>query len=91
MAPSYDEIQAEVAKLKEMRPNVRHYTAFGDNNHAAIWAQINVMEEDLDEDDVYSFYDDNEHVLGAALAAWEWLCGTENDAPSIGWAPLIGG
>ena len=29
--PTPEEIKAEIAKLREMKPNVRHYTLFGDN------------------------------------------------------------
>lgn len=47
------EIAAEVKALREMKPRVRKFTAFGDNNHDAIDVQIHVLEHEMDEDEVY--------------------------------------
>ena len=38
------QIDKEIAALKKMKPNVRRSSAFGDNHHAAIDAQIDVLE-----------------------------------------------
>lgn len=70
--PSSEQVQQEIAALKEIKPKVRRYTFFGDDNHAAIDAQIVVLEEDYDEDAIYGEWEDDEHVLSSALEALAW-------------------
>lgn len=90
-APTDKQIEAEIKKLQEMKPRVPHHTAFGDDNHEAIDAQLVVLRERLDEDAVLAKQDDgewNEHTSSIARDAANWLNGDEKDAPSVGW-PLI--
>ena len=86
--PTREQIQEEIEKLKELKPKVRHHTAFGDDNRAAIGAEIKVMEMNLGEDEIYDRYEDYQHSLDAALYARYWLDGHEKEAPSVGWEPL---
>jgi len=96
---SQEEINAEIAKLKEMKPTVRHFTAFHDDNHEAIDAQIRVLEKGMTEDEIYDHWDRaeaDEHARSAALDAQQWRDGEERpdvedqDAtPSSGWEELI--
>jgi hypothetical protein len=89
-----DEIKAEVAKLREMKPRVRHRTSFGDDNWAAIDAQIKVLEEGMDEDEIYDEWPEGErdmHERDSALEALAWKNGeeTEDETPSAGWQSLV--
>lgn len=84
------EIDKEVKWLNDNIQNIRKLTAFGDNNHEAIEAQIDVLTRNLSDDEIY----DNEgiwteHTLDAALTARRWLDGDEDDSPSSGWEILV--
>lgn len=52
------EIEAEIAALEALKPNVRHFTFFNDDNHAAIDAQIHVLRERLTSDGVHEAFGD---------------------------------
>lgn len=91
-----EQINDEINALKTLKPTVRQFTAFGDDNHAAIDAQLDVLEGRLDHDDVYDIYgqpDDEDgedflerYVLDAAIEAVDWMTGLKADSPSSGWA-----
>ena len=90
-----DQINAEVAALKALKPTIRERTAFGDDNHAAIEAQISVLRERMGSDEVYDAYGDEEaddfdqHTVDAALSAHDWMTGAlaaDEDAPAASWA-----
>ena len=71
-----EQITKEVEALKAVRPNVRPSTFFGDDNLAALDAQIRVLEEDLDEDDVWDEWPEEEqdqHVRDSARQAVDWI------------------
>lgn len=64
-----EEIAAEIAELKRLRPLIPTHTMFGDDNIARIDAEIRALEEDMDEGgvmdtwfpyDVGSFPDDED-------------------------------
>lgn len=96
------EIDAEIAALKALKPRVRERSFFGDDNHAAIDAQIAVLTERMSMDDVYSRFgqDDtkecdieehSEHELDCALNARDWMCGAlaaDEQSPSQSWGDL---
>lgn len=87
-----DEIQKEIAALKELRPKVRHYTVFDDNNRAAIGVQIDALECDWDDDDIDQYLDDeeiNEFEAGNAREAVAWRDGSGESSPSAEWAELV--
>lgn len=93
------QINDEIAALKLIKPQVREYTAFGDSNHEAIDAQIEVLEKRMSGDDVHDSYqpdetneDDerSESVFFAALEAHDWMRGTSDDEPpSDGWRSAV--
>lgn len=91
-----EQIDAEIAALNEMKPSVRHRSAFGDDHHEAIEAQLSVLRERMDSDEIYAAWGDEDadefaqNVLDEALAARDWLIGDE-PAPSEGWACLVVG
>lgn len=75
------EIETEIAALKAVRPKVRPRSMFGDDNLAAFDAQIEVLEQGLDLDDIYDRFDvasSSEYILEGALAAHDWIQG-KND------------
>jgi len=87
-----DEINAEIAKLREMKPSVRHHTAFGDDNWAAIDAQIKVLTEHLDEDAIWDEWPRDESDLSmrdAARDAVAWMTDADNKPPSNDWQSLV--
>lgn len=101
MKPTPEQVAAEIAALKEMKPFVRHRSIFGDDNHEAIDAQITTLECHLDDDAIYDRYQpideesgepdesgNNRGELDAALEAKQWLRGEQDDAPSKEWAGL---
>lgn len=99
-APTPAQVKAEIEALRNIVDLVTPMTMFGDNNRAAIEAQIRVLEEDLDNDEIYERYDpytrgevenDGEgdrYELDNALQAREWL-DHGGDAPSTDWQSLI--
>jgi hypothetical protein len=99
MKPTQEEISAEIARLKEMKPKVRRKTAFGDDNWEKIDAQIKVLEEGMDEDAIYDEWSDpddpekNIEIIHDACEAREWLEGedTPPELPSKGWEHLVKG
>ena len=85
-----EEIAAEIAKLHGLKDRIRQVSAFGDSNRTAIEAQIETLEHEWDEDDVYTeFATDADNVLDSALEARKWADGDENGAPSTGWESLV--
>lgn len=91
------QIDSEIAALKALKPTVRQRTAFGDDNHAAIDAQIDVLLKRMNTDEVFNAYADEEeeggevyeHVFSAALQASDWMTGilaSDEDSPSASWA-----
>lgn len=79
-----EEIKKEIEVLKAIRPKVRPHSIFGDDNLAMLDAQVNVLENDLDPDDIYGEYDHadaSEYVLEGALEADNWRSGdSESDS-----------
>ena len=55
-----DQINTEIAALVALKPKVRERTAFGDDNHAAIDAQLSVLRERMSSDEVYYAYGDED-------------------------------
>lgn len=98
--PSEKHVKAEIEKLLDLKYKVRSHSAFGDDNVAAIEAAICVLEEHMDNDDIYERYeeqrdDDNEIIQGSqneldhALEALQWMQGDEKESPSSGWVSLV--
>lgn len=70
-----EEIKGEIEALKTVRPKVKPHSMFGDDNLAMLDAQVDVLENDLDDDDIYERYDHadaSEYVLEGALEANNW-------------------
>lgn len=61
--------------------------------HAAIDAQMRVLDECMNSNDVYDQFDGVEHefyIMVNALDAAEWLQGEKDAAPSEGWLGMMG-
>lgn len=92
--PTPNEILAEIARLREMKPSVRHYSAFNDDHWEAIDAQIRVLEEGMDMDTAIAEFDPDEEKVGTSLMdsieeAVNWLEAEATDKPSDGWKELV--
>lgn len=75
MKKSDAEIQAEINKLRALMPVVPPRTFFGDSNVEAVKVQIRVLNEKLTVARIFDTYEDNEHLLDAALGARRWVDG----------------
>ena len=89
-----DQINAEITALVALKPKVCKRTAFGDDNHAAIDAQLAVLRERMSSDDVHDAFGDDgaeefdQHTFDAALSAHDWMMGamsSDEDAPAASW------
>ena len=87
--PSEKAIEKEIATLRGYIPRVRPTTAFGDSNTDAIGAQVKVLADLMDNDEIYDTWGDDERVCGVAIEALEWLKGNSEEPPSKEWKPLL--
>ena len=98
--PTSAQVKAEIARLIKMKPTVRRASIFGDDHHAAIDAQIQVLDKRWDPDEAADEYSDEhdypENVCTAAYDAAKWLAGqwstVEFDGakyPSETWKSLV--
>jgi len=84
------EVAAEIATLKEYKPNVRRFSAFGDDNREKVQIQIDVLEGKLDSVDIDELSgDDDCDLYGVADEARQWLNGETPEAPHEGWKCLL--
>ena len=95
------EIRAEIEALRKMKLDVRHYTAFGDDNWLAIDRQIEALVDEWTDDDAYDALDEgdiSEHEFQAASEAIAWANGDYDeyeedgediDRPSMSWKTLV--
>jgi hypothetical protein len=77
---TYEARNVEAETLQLLKPNVRRRSFFGDDNHAAIDAQVAVLRDLLTGDQIHSRYEGGDlrssnYVLDAALEARQWLEG----------------
>ena len=80
-----DEIKSEIAKLREIKPKVIRKSRFGDDNWKALEAQIRVLEEGLNEEQIWSVWPDDKedgYARDSALEAMEWMNG-ESEIDSL--------
>jgi len=82
------EINAEISALQNLKEKVPPTTFFKDSNVEAIEAQIKVLTELMDEDDI-NLCHFNEHSESAAIFAWEWMTEETDESPSEDWADLV--
>lgn len=97
--PTAGRINAEIASLLRIKPSVRETSAFGDNHHDAIDAQIAVLEKRMTCHEVYDEYGDEtdsfaQNVLDEALEAHAWMMGERGghkkyESPAGSWQELL--
>jgi len=66
---SQKQIDEQIKALKAVRPRVRPHSTFGDYNLAKLDAQVKVLEEDLDSDDVWDEWPEEESDMEIRTAA----------------------
>lgn len=89
-APSSERIAREIANLESLRQHVREFSLIGDDNHAAIDAQVLVLRERIHAEEATrraASDTADSYVLGSAMVAVEWMAGRLDDAacPCSGW------
>ena len=95
-----ERVKAQAALLSEMKPRIRRFNFFGDDNWAKIDVQIKVLENDMDEDELYDYVDEQQAYLdltddqkyelsSVGFDAIEWRDGTLDEPPSDGWKSLL--
>lgn len=87
---SQEEIDAEIAKLEELKDKVPGKSMFGDDNQAAVRAEIDVLKEKRSRSDIYKKYGGDIYVCDSALTAWGWMTGDVEQPTSVDWAELVG-
>lgn len=86
-----EEIAVEIDALRRVKPKVRAINAFGEDNHETIDAQLSVLRERMSMNEIYDTWGDEDaeefaqHLLDAAIAAFDWMTGMGTDVPSEGW------
>lgn len=84
-----EEIKKEIKALKAVRPKVRPFSIFGDDNLADLDVVLDVLEHDLDSDDISDRYDHagaSEELLMTAFHARDWMDGEgEEDSLAEGY------
>ena len=92
VAPTPEQIAAEVEHLRDVQRRVPPHSAFGDNNREAIDAQIKVLEDRMSHDDVHLCFgapsESSEYALESALQAHDWMTGEQagdETSPAAGW------
>ena len=76
------EIDEQIKRLNEVRPKVRPYSIFGTDNLAQLDAQIKVLEEDMDRDEIWDEWPREEEdfdTRSAAYTARDWIDYEEDD------------
>lgn len=77
-----EEKKQAIKKLRNEKESLPEYSFFGDPNHEAIEAQIQTIDENMDEEDIVELWgeeynDDDEpnYITQNALQALSWLDG----------------
>ena len=98
--PTDEQIEAELVLLRELEPRIRPTSVFGDDNFAAIGAQIDVLSGRLSIDRVHEIYGEDafidpeefdEYILESAVEAADWVAGdlaADMESPATGWKGL---
>lgn len=88
--PTPDQVAEQIAHLERIRDDgqVPEFSVFGDDNYAAIDAQIIVLRDGHDAQRACSFCaqdPENEYVTGCAQQAQDWRDGLTDESPASGW------
>lgn len=88
--PTPDMVAEQIARLERIRDSgqVPEFSAFGDDNYAAIDAQIMVLRDGHDAEKACGLCAEDaedEYVLGCAQQARDWFDGLMHETPTSGW------
>lgn len=78
------EIAAEIAALEACKTYIPHRTYFGEDNHARVDLQIEVLRGEIDVT-AEEFNDYSEEQQSEILAAHDWMNGDRDESPSSDW------
>ncbi len=87
------EINEEIKRLNKLIEQVPQYNFFSEDNHEKINAQIEVLENDMDDDEINERWagedevDINDHAITAAC--WRDDVKGYEEAPSKDWQSLV--
>jgi hypothetical protein len=83
-----DRIEAEIVRLRHIKPKVRHHDLFGEDNRAKITVQIEILTERLSYEKTIDKYGDTE-MMEAAVDAADFITGSVDSlAGPEGWAGI---
>jgi hypothetical protein len=85
-------IKEQIDWLAANQKKIQRYSKFEEDNWAKIDAQLEVLRETLDEDEIFERQDRGEWDEGqvmAAQSAQAWRDGEEDTPPSDDWAGLV--
>lgn len=89
--PTSAQIDAEIEALRGVKPRVRKFSVFRDDNHQAIDVQLKVLAARMNDQAVQDAFGDtnaadfDQYMLDAAQNAREWMEGELIDPPSRDW------
>ena len=81
------EVADQIKRLKAVKKRLGRYSGFGDDNHAAIDAQVEFFEKNLDRDAVYD-QGWSQHQESSVQDACNWVEGEEEVSPAEGWEEI---
>lgn len=85
-----EEIKGQVELLESYLKKVPEFNDFDDDNYGAIRAQIEVLTERMEDNElIYEEFGNNEYITKSALKAAEWLKDRSEDKPSDDWASMV--
>lgn len=87
--PTPEQVQAEIAELKQLVGKVRPFSIFGDDNRASIEAQIDVLSYPFESVEKYA---SDDYVKVNAQAALDWMAGNladDEEPPAQSWQGLL--
>lgn len=82
MKKTVEQVDAEIAALEALKPLSKRYSAFGDDNHAAIDIQIAALKKRWSYDDVNDIVNDSA-LHNDATDAVAWRLGELEDVESL--------
>ncbi len=80
MRKTQEQVDKQIELLKEARPKVRPYSAFGTDNLEGLDAQVRVLGEDMDSDDIWDRWDRDEEDMNTRSSAEEALAWLDGDS-----------
>lgn len=86
-----EEIQKVIKEMEALRPEVRPFSMFGDDNLASFDVCLEVLKEDLDDDDIQDQWDidQNYDLWSIANNTREWMDGEDDNFDPVKNWPII--